>query len=397
MLDAAANGSIFMKTPADAWEISDVGCPDLKKEKKVRVLEVDALTSLNTKIDALTHQMSIMQTAPENQVQANMPEEKQLFEVDATNFAGNQGRQSYNPYRNTYNPGWKNQPNFSWNPPENTANTSKPVEKKPSFEEIIMKYVASTETWLQYQEAMLRKLKTWLSQIATQLSTRPIRALPSNTEKNPRDMNVIMVITRSQSEVGENNVDGKETLQPSTDKKKEDKPNSTESLPTGKKSKVLAKMPSYAKFLKEILSNKRKLVDFETIKLSEECSAILQNKLPPKLKDPGSFSIPCTIGKSFFSKALCDLCASINLMPCSCFQKLGIGEVRPTTISLQLADRSIKYLRGIVEDVLVKVDKFIFPVDFVVLDMKEDLEIPLILGRPFLANGKSLIDVHKEN
>ncbi|XP_073024298.1 uncharacterized protein [Primulina eburnea] len=114
-----------------------------------------------------------------------------------------------------------------------------------------------------------------------------------------------------------------------------------------------------------------------------------------KLKDPGSFSIPCTIGTSNFSKALCDLGASINLMPYSCFEKLKIGEVKPTTISLQLADRSIKYPRGVVEDVLVKVDKFIFPVDFVVLDMEEDREIPLILGRPFLATGKALIDVQK--
>ncbi|XP_073031172.1 uncharacterized protein [Primulina eburnea] len=154
-------------------------------------------------------------------------------------------------------------------------------------------------------------------------------------------------------------------------------------------------MPSYAKFLKDILTKKRKLVDFETVKLSEECSAILQNKLPPKLKDPGSFSIPCSIGNSNFNKALCDLGASINLMPYSCFEKLGIGEVKPTTISLQLADRSIKYPRGVIEDVLVKVDKFIFPVHFVVLDMEEDREISLILGRPFLATGRALIDVQK--
>ncbi|XP_075499983.1 uncharacterized protein LOC142538554 [Primulina tabacum] len=124
-------------------------------------------------------------------------------------------------------------------------------------------------------------------------------------------------------------------------------------------------------------------------------TAILQNKLPPKLKDPGTFSIPCTIGNSNFNKALCDLGASINLMPYSCFEKLGIREVKPTTISLQLADRYIKYPRWVIEDVLVKVDKFIFPVDFVVLDMEEDREIPLILGRPFLATGRALIDVQK--
>ncbi|XP_068644651.1 uncharacterized protein [Aristolochia californica] len=154
-------------------------------------------------------------------------------------------------------------------------------------------------------------------------------------------------------------------------------------------------MPNYVKFLKDIISKKRRLEEFETVKLSEECSAILQKKLPKKLKDPGSFTLPCTIGNSFFDKVLCDLGASINLMPLSVCRKLGLGEMKQTTISLQLGDRFIKYPRGIIEDVLVKVDKFIFPADFVVLDMEEDEEVPLILGRPFLATGRALIDVQK--
>ena len=154
-------------------------------------------------------------------------------------------------------------------------------------------------------------------------------------------------------------------------------------------------MPKYAKFLKDIISKKQKLEEHETVMLTDESSAILQKKLPPKLKDPGSFTIPCTIGKSYFDRALCDLGASINLMPLSVFKKLGIGEVKPTIISLQLADRSIKYQRGVIEDVLVKVDKFIFPTDFIVLDMDKDEEIPLILARPFLAMGRTLIDVQQ--
>ncbi|KAL0416226.1 UNVERIFIED_CONTAM: hypothetical protein Slati_3454500 [Sesamum latifolium] len=152
-------------------------------------------------------------------------------------------------------------------------------------------------------------------------------------------------------------------------------------------------MPSYAKFLKEVISNKRKWDNGETVKLNEECSAILQNKLPPKLNDPRSFSI--TIREINFEKALCDLGASINLMPYSIFVKLGMHELTPTIVTLQLADRSIKYPRGIIEDVLVKVGKFVIPVDFVVLDMEEDANTPLILGRPFLATGKALIDVQK--
>nr|KYP58627.1 Retrovirus-related Pol polyprotein from transposon opus [Cajanus cajan] len=129
--------------------------------------------------------------------------------------------------------------------------------------------------------------------------------------------------------------------------------------------------------------------------LTEECSAIIQQKLPPKLKDPGSFVIPCEIGNLMVSKALCDLGASINLMPLSIFKRLGIGEVKPTMITLQLADRSVTCPYGVVEDVLVKVDKFIFPANFVVLDMEEDAKVPIILGRPFLATGRALIDVQQ--
>ena len=158
---------------------------------------------------------------------------------------------------------------------------------------------------------------------------------------------------------------------------------------------VLEQMHSYVKFMKNILSKKRRLSDFETVNLTEECSAILQKKLPHKLKDPGSFTIPCTIRNSIFERALCDLGTSINLMPLSIFRQLGLGEARPTTVTLQLTDRSLKHPKGVIEDVLVKVDKFIFPEDFIILDMEEDKEIPIILGRPFLATGRAMIDVQR--
>ena len=106
--------------------------------------------------------------------------------------------------------------------------------------------------------------------------------------------------------------------------------------------------------------------------------------MPPKLKDPGCFTIPCAIGKNYEGKALCDLGASINLMPKSVFQKLGIGRPKPTTVMLQLADRSYVQPEGKIEDILVRVDKFIFPADFLVLDCEADDNAPIILGRPFL-------------
>ena len=97
---------------------------------------------------------------------------------------------------------------------------------------------------------------------------------------------------------------------------------------------ALEKIPLYVKFMKDIFANKRKLKDYETLALSEECSAILQRKLPPKLKDPRSFTIPYAIGNSIFEKGLCDLGASIYLMPLSIFMKLGLGDANPTTITL---------------------------------------------------------------
>ena len=98
--------------------------------------------------------------------------------------------------------------------------------------------------------------------------------------------------------------------------------------------------------MKDILSNKRRLGEFETVALIEESSAIFQNKIPSKLKDPRSFTILCAIGNNYFGKALCDLGASINLMPMSVFKKLGIGEARPTIVTLQLADRSLAHPEG---------------------------------------------------
>ncbi|XP_070042612.1 uncharacterized protein [Nicotiana tomentosiformis] len=111
-----------------------------------------------------------------------------------------------------------------------------------------------------------------------------------------------------------------------------------------------------------------------------------------KVSDPGSFTIPCTIGSYVVAKELCDLGASINLMPLAIYTKLGIGRARPTSILLQLADRTVKRPIGILDDVLVQVGKFVFPADFVIFDCQVDEEITIILGRPFLATGRALID-----
>ncbi|XP_070030877.1 uncharacterized protein [Nicotiana tomentosiformis] len=122
----------------------------------------------------------------------------------------------------------------------------------------------------------------------------------------------------------------------------------------------------------------------------------LTNKLPQKCGDPGSFTIPCSLDTLNFDKSLCDSGALINLMPFSIYMKLEneIGEIRSAPISLQLADQTTTILEGIVEDILVRIDKFVFPVDFIVVKMEENKEVPLILGRPFLAMGRTILDIH---
>ncbi|XP_022866452.1 uncharacterized protein LOC111386230 [Olea europaea var. sylvestris] len=143
---------------------------------------------------------------------------------------------------------------------------------------------------------------------------------------------------------------------------------------------AILQIPSYKKCLKEMLTKKRKLPEFEIVALTEKSSARLQRKLPPKLKDPGSFTLLVSIGNSYSTNALCDTGASINLMPYFAYRKLGLGEVNSTSITLQLADRTIARPHGNVEVVLVKVGNSIFPVDFIVLDTPEDRDIPIILG-----------------
>ena len=156
---------------------------------------------------------------------------------------------------------------------------------------------------------------------------------------------------------------------------------------------ALIQMPNYAKFLKDILSEKRKFTKEGVVNLTATCNVVIQRTLPEKMQDPGSFTIPCTIGNFEFNKALCDSRASINLMPSSVLKRLSLGELTPITITLQMADRTMAQPEGILEDVLIKVGKFIFLVDFVVMDMEEDTQVPLLLGRPFLAIGATLIDV----
>ncbi|XP_073289108.1 uncharacterized protein [Primulina huaijiensis] len=351
------------------------------------------------------------------------------------NQVGVQNRPRNDPYSNTYNPVWRQHPNFSWGGPGSQTRPQggqqyskqpmyrhEPRDEKSSLEQMMSKFISATDTRLQNQDESIKGLENQIGQLAKMITSREPGTLPSNTKTNPKEqVNAIELRSEKKLEPREGATDtstgnsSNSTPAPTAQSKIVIPPPFPAAL---KKAKLdaqfgkflevfkklhiniifaddLMQMPSSAKFLKDILANKRKLKDHMTRNLTENCSAIVQNKIPKKLKDPGSFSIPCMIGDVVFQKALCDLGASINLMPLSVCKKLGLGEPKRTKMSLQLADRSVKYPRGVIEDVLVKVGKFMFPTDFVVLDMEEDKETPLILGRTFIATGKAVIEVQE--
>ena len=155
---------------------------------------------------------------------------------------------------------------------------------------------------------------------------------------------------------------------------------------------ALEQMPGYAKFMKDLVTKKRSIT-FEDDGRMQHCSSIATRSLVQKKEDSGAFIIPCTVGSLHFAKALCDLGASINLMPPSIYKKLGLGDPKPTATRLLMADRTVKRPIGILHDMLVKVESFIFPKDFVILDCEVDFEVPIIIGRPFLATGRALDDM----
>ncbi|XP_028769798.1 uncharacterized protein LOC114727232 [Neltuma alba] len=376
----------------------------------------------------------------------------------------------WNPYSNTYNEGWKANPNFRWSNGDNNNNfkgsTSRAMVPQEQYSRDddklgqILKGIqvmndnisknevrsearfASIESKMEQTKTRTNNLSSYVTQLSNNISDQQAKNLgtmPSNTVINPKSVNAICL--RSGKKVGpiqdlsdDEEVDEeievenppkrsesskemkllkKESTKEHESKESKKQPEKSthgtlsnegkeELLETFRKVEVnipllelIKKIPKYAKFLKELCTNKRKFKPNERVQLPSSVSALFKPQLPIKCQDPGSFTIHCTVGKHFNGKALCDLGASVNLMPLAVFNRLNLGETRPTTVTLLFADKSISYPKGIVEDVLVKVDKFIFPADFIVLDCEVDWNIPIILGQPFLATARTLIDVEK--
>ena len=192
-------------------------------------------------------------------------------------------------------------------------------------------------------------------------------------------------------------------LFPQALRKKRSSVNQTEMLEVLRQVKVniplldmIKQVPTYAKFLKDLCTVKRGLNVNKKAFLTEQVSAIIECKTPVKYKDPGCPTISVNIGGISVEKALLDLGVSVNLLPYSMYKHLDLGELKPTSITLSLADRSIKIPKGTIEDVLIQVDRFYYPVDFVVLDTELVAvganHVPIILGRPFLATSNAIIN-----
>ncbi|XP_071939097.1 uncharacterized protein [Coffea arabica] len=161
---------------------------------------------------------------------------------------------------------------------------------------------------------------------------------------------------------------------------------------------AIRQLSKYAKFLRGLCMNRNKLNFHDKIKVGKNVSIVLQRKLPQKCNDPGMFTIPCIIGQKRIDRGMLDLGASINVKALSIFRTLNLGPLKDTRVIIQLVDRSNVYPEGVVEDVLVKVNEFIFPADFYFVDMNDDNSVKstvLLLGRPFMSMARTKIDMHE--
>ncbi|KAK8613670.1 hypothetical protein V6N13_101427 [Hibiscus sabdariffa] len=481
MLDASANGTLLDKPPRESLEIldklaqNDYQHPTSKRGTTRRgTIQLDSSDTILAQISALTNMVKNMQR------QTNTQEVKALdafCELCGNNHDTSECEQAVesscyvgNYNKNTYNPAWRNHPNFSWKNQNNTLNPQQPSQtgyqnqprqNPPNLPRFIQKtdaFMDRTEMKLQNHDATLKSLETQVGQIFQILNTRPLGGFPSDTEvaKGATHEQCNAITTRSRRILEPtNNQRGKaanpsaatdiptETDKPAKAEKDHQHPPTTHTgEPSAEPShtneeklertrppppfpqrlkkqqqdyqfkkffdilkqvhinlpsvEALQQMPNYAKFLKDMVSRKKRIGEFETAAATETCLALMHNKVPAKKSDPGSFTIECFIGHNYPTKALCDPSASINLMPKSVFQKLGIGEAKPTTVMLQLADQTLVQPEGKIEDILVKVDKFVFPADFLILDCEADENAPIILGRPFLSTNRAMIDFDKD-
>ncbi|KAM2908560.1 hypothetical protein COP2_048052 [Malus domestica] len=510
MLDASAGGALVDKTPTaakmlianralNAQQYEGVGQRSMPRQHQVN--EVSAITELQNQMANLTTFLSQVVEGPKVKTVAscgvcsmqNHHTDKcpQLIEnggwetLNAVGF-GQQYQQRNDPFSNTYNPGWRDHPNFKWREPQQGQQQIAFRQQTPGFyqkplaptqpqaqptqtnsdssidNDQIFQLLTSMAQGMQNRDKRMDELEKQVGQIADFMGQfREQGKLPSSTVVNPRGgVETANAITlRSGKEVGTEPKPSKSALKEDEKLQIEEEeqakatarieqslpqpPKPSNSANKGKEGTIqvnsnvippdvpfpsrflqakneeeekdvletfrkvhvniplldaIKQIPKYAKFLKKLCTTRKRIREKEVVHVSENVSALLQRKLPPKCKDPGSFTIPCVIGNTRFDHAMLDLGASINVMPYSVYASMNLGKLKNDGVIIQLADRSNAYPKGVLEDVLVQVDHLIFPADFYVLDMEDSTHSPpspLLLGRPFMKTAQTKIDVAK--
>ncbi|CAN6700796.1 unnamed protein product [Malus baccata var. baccata] len=517
MLDASAGGALVDKTPMaakvlianralNAQQYEGVG---QRGPPRHQVHDVSSTSDLHSQLANLTSIVSQMAEGMKIQgpvvcgvcsIQGHVSEKcPQLIENggwESANAIGFQGKNQsrHDPYSNTYNPGWRDHPNFKWREPQQPQNQGGFRQQPPGFfpktygppqnqaqsvpsasgtsldNDALLKILTKLSNGqedqakaMQNQDKRVDQLEKQIGQIAEFVGKfRDPGQLPSSTIPNPKGgfESAKAITLRSGKEVGagsssETGHNEDELLQLEEEEAKQptakvvpplpqvpnvpNLPNSSHKgknvsnsvhtnvfpsnvpfpsrfmqtkkeeaekdiLETFRKVQVniplldaIKQVPRYAKFLKELCTTRKRMSTKEVVKVGENVSAILQRKLPPKCKDPGSFTIPCVIGNTRFESAMLDLGASINVMPYSIYASMNLGALKNDGVIIQLADRSNAYPKGVLEDVLVQVNHLVFPADFYVLEMDESdhaPSLPILLGRPFMKTARTKIDVY---
>nr|GEV54622.1 hypothetical protein [Tanacetum cinerariifolium] len=317
-----------------------------------------------------------------------------------------------NPFYESYNPGWRNHPNFRWKDDDNRPNNTQQQNHSYKPSELVNSNQGANLKFESLSKSLVN-LERQMGQLAEEMHKREAGKLPSYPDLNPKhkpcdpehvNMDDEIVVEAIESpKVREGGVSSTttpypEALEKSTSARLAKKgPHFEDMWETFKQVKInlpfidaIKQIPAYAKFLKDLCTQKRKLKATlpKNIDLTEHVSAVLSSSLPPKFKDPGASLISVLVGNITIKKALLDLGASINILPTSLVDKYDLGTLCKTDTVIFLADRSTKIPKGILEDVIVKVDDFYYPVDFFVMSTEspyKDVQPNIILGRPFLA------------
>ncbi|CAN6447669.1 unnamed protein product [Victoria cruziana] len=519
-IDSSCGGSLMLKDEDEAWDLFDTlaenslhhaGPSAFRLAGKKGVLEVGQSTQVQGQLDALSRKMDqLLVTRGASGSQSVCTgcggsghdiSECQYYSYDSSgqvNAAQGFSRPGNDPYSSTYNPGWRNHPNFGWrtggsgethapsgSAPPHAYQSRQPQYQQPpriqgsssssTMEDRLTKVCEDMKTTFQQSQARydrmfeeqsqnfsrhdqilashthtLQNLEKQMGQMASSMNFRQSGSLPSQPEGNPRGKGVMgmhdgsdqgeakfvhalrsgrdyhaqqshipagpQVMVDSEPERESEHHSSGDTTSASKRPpfpKALGKPSQSPNPSKDQKIKeiydlfrgvhiniplldAIVQVPAYARFLKEMCTQKRRARKQQiNVILNEQVSQIIQQRIPLKMADPGTPIIPCSVGHIKVERALLDLGASVNVLPGFFYDLFQLGGLKPTPMTIQLADRSVKVPRGILEDVLVKVEDFVFPVDFIILDMEGvDLEhqTPIILGRPFLATANACIN-----